>query len=274
MSLSREMPRVLTPSDLEAALKLSTAAGWNQAPEDWLRVMRLAPEGCFGIDADGSLAATATVVCYGADLAWIGMVLTDPAMRGRGFARRLMEHAIAGVSVSWIKLDATDMGLPLYRKLGFVDECAIERWAVEAAPGCLDAHPSGPADGRTSSDDQALLDDRAALGADRSALFAILEEEGHLSGRPGARAAYFGPCASATLEGAMARLCPFLDQNKGKPVYWDLFPDNRNAAGLAAEFGFKPVRRLTRMVRPGIENPKTLASDPSLIYAIAGFEYG
>jgi GNAT superfamily N-acetyltransferase len=243
-------------------MRLSTAAGWNQTEADWTRVMRLAPEGCFGIDADGRLAATATLVCYGADLAWIGMVLTDPELRGRGYARRLMEHAIARAPVSWIKLDATDMGRPLYLKLGFTDECPIERWELAEAP----ARPDAPLEAQAS--------DEAAIGAGRGALFAILEREGHLLGRPGRKAAYFGPCASAGVHVARSRLCRFLNQNQGKPVYWDLLPENRGALELAGEFGFKPVRRLMRMARRGGGVPKPPAGDRSLIYAIAGFEYG
>ena len=262
MSLNHQMPRLLTPRDVEAAMNLSLAAGWNQTPEDWLRIMRLAPGGCFGIDAGGRLAATATVVCYGRDLAWIGMVLTAPAARGQGFATRLMEHAIGLAPVSWIKLDATGMGRPLYLKLGFVDECPIERWELKAAPACREEQQDG------------LASDHAAMGADRSALFAILAEEGHLQGRPGTRAVYFGPCASVTVGAARNELCRFLNRNRDKPVYWDLLPDNGSAVGLAVEFGFRPVRRLTRMVRPGDGIPKPLAGDSSLIYAIAGFEYG
>ena len=77
------------------------------------------------------------MVCYGADLAWIGMVLTLPEFRGRGLARKLMEHSIAYCErrgVGWAKLDATDMGAPIYAKLGFEPECAVERCLREPEP--------------------------------------------------------------------------------------------------------------------------------------------
>ena len=119
------------------ALALSRAAGWNQTPADWALVIEMNPEGCFGLECDGQLAATTSTIRYGTDLAWVGMVLTHPEYRGRGFARTLMERALDHLSdVRTVKLDATEMGGPLYKKLGFVDECATERWIRPAGAPC------------------------------------------------------------------------------------------------------------------------------------------
>src|SRR5258708_2895319 len=112
--------RRLTAADLPQAMLLKQIAGWNQTEQDWLRALELEPEGCFGIERDRRVVATATTICYGRELAWIGMVLTHPEYRGQGFATRLMRRAleyIDGRHVQWTKLDATPMGSPLYRKL-------------------------------------------------------------------------------------------------------------------------------------------------------------
>src|SRR5512143_376832 len=111
----------LETSHIPFVMRLNEAAGWNQTEKDWTRVISVEPEGGFALFTDGVLASTATAVCFGRSLAWIGMVLTDPAFRGRGYARRLMEHALEFLGrrgMEWIKLDATDMGRPLYLKLG------------------------------------------------------------------------------------------------------------------------------------------------------------
>src|SRR5579871_2533909 len=116
MILRPMVTRLLHSNDLPGAMRLQSAAGWNQTEQDWQRVLDLAPDGCFGIDVDGALAATTTAVCYGEELAWIGMVLTLPEFRRRGLARQLLEHALAYLQdrrVRCIKLDATDMGRPL-----------------------------------------------------------------------------------------------------------------------------------------------------------------
>ncbi|MEO7142490.1 MAG: GNAT family N-acetyltransferase, partial [Bryobacteraceae bacterium] len=130
------MIRLLTELDVNAALKLSQEAGWNQTEADWRRVLALAPDGCFAIDREGSLAATATVVCYGRALAWIGMVLTRDRFRRLGLARLLVEYALEFSRqrrIPVIGLDASEMGWPLYTSLGFREECAIERWGAGAA---------------------------------------------------------------------------------------------------------------------------------------------
>jgi hypothetical protein len=56
-----------------------------------------------------------------------------------------------------------------------------------------------------------------------------------------------------------------------KPVYWDLLPENREAVKIAQDCGFQPLRKLMRMARPG---KQPFAHDDSLVYAIAGFEFG
>jgi ribosomal protein S18 acetylase RimI-like enzyme len=268
--------RLLTPADIPSAMRLKEAAGWNQTETDWLTLMRLAPETCFGLASEGALVATTTAVLYERKLAWIGMVLTDPDHRRRGLGRRLMEHALATLAVrqvEWIKLDATDMGARLYRELGFDDEGPIERWC-------------GPAGGQTGSAVVQAANwlslDRPAFGADRSALLAELAPlgaasiagEAYAMGRPGSKAAYFGPCLSRSPEAARELLVWFLARCPREQVYWDLLPTNTEAVRLARAFGFEPLRRLVRMVRRGHPGAAPLKRDDARVFAIAGFEYG
>jgi len=258
-------------------MRLKEAAGWNQTETDWRNLMRLAPEGCFGIEGGAGLAATTTAVCFGRELAWIGMVLTHPEYRGRGLARALMEHAVAYLEskgVEWIKLDATHMGRPLYAKLGFEDECAIERWGSVAG---LSRDPAGLPE-RAENPGRSL--DREAFGADRGGLLHVLAQidaaatgDGFAMGRPGANAAYFGPCVARDAGSARQLLRWFLSRHTGD-VYWDILPQNREAVRLAEEHGFRPLRKLVRMARPGRHGARPFRHDDSLVYAIAGFEYG
>ena len=267
--------RRLTPADIPAAMRLKEAAGWNQTAEDWRNVLALAPEGCFGIDCDGTLRATATAVCFGRELAWIGMVLTDPAYRGRGLARGLMEHALEFLrasGVAWVKLDATDMGRPLYQSLGFHDEGTIERRL----------RPAGPAM-RGDRTQKFYLDatlDREAFGADRSALLGLLagiesasSGAGHAMGRPGSNAAFFGPCVARSRESARDLAAWFLDRHPGEGVYWDVLAENAEAVALTREFGFERARSLVRMALSFGSAPP-LGNHDELVFATAGFEYG
>ena len=282
--------RTLRPSDVPDLMRLSQAAGWNQILEDWARLLELEPEGCFGIEEDGRVVATTTAVCFDRRLAWIGMVLTDPAHRRRGLARRLMEYALEFLErrrIEWVKLDAAEMGRPLYAKLGFEDECAIERWAATApAQGKLSASGVAPCSTAclVSLDSLAPWSsmDRRAFGADRSRVLenlarcetATVPGEGFAMGRPGVDASSFGPCVALSREAARSLVTGFLKSHPRETVYWDLLPENKEAVRLALEFGFAPKRRLVRMDRPGTVRAERPRADASLVYATAGFEYG
>ena len=123
--------RDLTLSDILSAMELSTAAGWNQTPDDWNRILGFSPAGCRCMEAAGQVIATTTLLAYGTDLAWVGMVLTHPEHRRKGLATRLVEDAIAIAErngICTLKLDATDEGRPLYESFGFAVEGGVERW--------------------------------------------------------------------------------------------------------------------------------------------------
>lgn len=273
MSALRVDPvRTLRTADIPAVMVLKDAAGWNQTAQDWEILIALAPDGCFGIECDGRLAATTTAISYGRDLAWIGMVVTAPAYRRQGLAQRLLEHALQHLDdrgVACVKLDATAMGRGLYEKLGFREECVIERWLRPAGPLTSSASKVIP-----FVRDSAL--DRRAFGADRSALLDKLAPHGVWStaagfamGRDGTQAAYFGPCVSRSPEDAGDLLRAFLQVRAQPPVYWDILATNPAAADLARECGFTRSRELLRMVRKG-----SVSQDAALSFAIAGFEFG
>jgi GNAT superfamily N-acetyltransferase len=270
--------RLLTPSDIPACMRLKDAAGWNQTITDWRNLLALAPDGCFGIDCDGELRATTTAVCFGQELAWVGMVLTDSAYRRRGLARRLMEHALQYLrnrSVVWIKLDATESGLPLYESFGFREKGRIERWL----------RPKGAAPCGHSSADRFALDadlDRKAFGADRSGLLNVLAGiesasvagMGFAMGRPGSHAAYFGPCVAHSASAARDLVAWFLHRHAPEDVYWDILAVNTDAVQIARDFGFARGRVLVRMVLSDGKDPSPLRNHDSLVFATAGFEFG
>jgi GNAT superfamily N-acetyltransferase len=271
-----ESVRLLHAGDLDSAMRLKAAAHWNQTPEDWLRFLQLEPEGCFGIEVDGTLASTAGAIRYGLRLSWIGMVLTLPEFRGRGYAARLTGACIDFLEsrgIEWIKLDATVQGRPIYARLGFEDECPIERWY--RAPGAVE----------TATVDPFRLDeelDRKAFGADRVRLLERLAPigavsvngEGFAMARPGSEAHYFGPCVCRSSEAARRMMSWAIAQAGDRPICCDLLPDNMEAVRLAREMGFVRHRELVRMVRRGPRTSAPIEADNALVYAIAGFEYG
>src|SRR5438128_894964 len=130
--------RFLEAGDLPAAAELSALAGWNQTLEDWRMLLELEPEGCFCIEADGSVVATTTLLPHGGQIAWIGMVLTHPGFRRQGLARRLVAHAVERarlLGIETVKLDASAEGQPLYESFGFRAEQPVERWMLQGKNG-------------------------------------------------------------------------------------------------------------------------------------------
>jgi len=257
--------RQMTADDVPAALQLSAEAGWNQTADDWRMLLELSPKGCFAIEADGTLAATTTLLHYGQELAWIGMVLTTKQYQGRGFARRLLSEALTQADhrqIESVKLDATDQGRPLYEKMGFHFEQSVERWS---RPGMhsfeANAKPAKISIGDSFEANRAqLLDKLAARNSpftlDRSCLFT----------RSGRKAAYIGPSVCESPKTARSL---FKRAVGSSAWYWDLLPSNTNAVALAQELGFSPQRKLSRMVRG-----KDIRGRKDAIYAIAGFELG
>lgn len=269
--------RRLASTDLPAALELSEQAGWNQTVDDWRMLIDLAPEGCLAIEVDGELAATTTLLCYGQRLAWIGMVLTKKPYRGRGFARRLLTQALMladQTAIQTVKLDATDQGRPLYEKMGFRSEQAVERWTRPGTgPAMVMTDPVGG-----DSGENWLTTDHLAFGADRSLLLENLARRGQPAfgvhgaywlTRPGRHSHYLGPSVCDAAKTARALIERALPTASCGDCSWDLFPTNGNATAIARDFAFTPTRRLERMVRG-----KDLHANNDSIYAIAGFELG
>jgi GNAT superfamily N-acetyltransferase len=263
--------RPLVAGDLEAALQLSTQAGWNQTKDDWRMLLELATDGCLGIEVDGELAATTTLLCYGFRLAWVGMVLTTKKYQGRGFARRLLLEALKRADekkIETVKLDATDQGRPLYEKSGFRVEQMVERWLRTGAGSEMHSPNSVTA---------ACCDtDHIAFGADRSALLKKLRqrsapwtsEKSFLFGRDGIKTGYLGPCVSDAANSVRLLVERFMQSTKSA-ISWDLLSQNHEAVAIAKDFGFVPQRHLTRMVRG-----RDLRGKESSVYALAGFEFG
>ena len=276
--------RLLGEADIPAAVRLKENAGWNQTEDDWRRLLRLEPEGCFCTTVRGVLVGTTTTTIYERDLAWIGMVLVDPDYRRRGIATRMMNAALEylhDARVGSVKLDATPDGRPVYENLGFRIESLIERWegvAVDQGVGCLtldaSAHP------------EALTLDRRAFGADRSKLIEMLFEDacvaplasmapdsrltGYALARRGTGAAYVGPLVTTISDGAPALLDGLLSQLTGQRVYIDLNTGFTSGREVLAARGFVKQRDLIRM---SYGETSQAGTSPS-VFGIAGPEYG
>jgi GNAT superfamily N-acetyltransferase len=276
--------RLLFESDIPAAMKLKEAAGWNQTEDDWRRLIRLEPAGCFAAIKDGELVGTTTTTIYKDDLAWVGMVLVDPQSRQQGIATRLMETALDYLrgKVATVKLDATPQGKLVYERFGFEVESMVERWNGNAESRSSD---------RTKQTfnlqlrSELLALDRLAFSADRSSLVESLIDnslvppvltesgDGKLSGyalaRRGTKAHYIGPVLATDASDAEHLLEEMLGRLSGGRVYIDFNCECSIRTNVLSDRGFVKERDLIRM---STGRPRTKTSP--LIVAIAGPEIG
>jgi GNAT superfamily N-acetyltransferase len=278
--------RLLTEADLPRAMLLKEAPGWNQTLADWRRLLQHDPAGCFAAVVDGQVVATTTTTVYGPGLAWIGMVLVDPAYRRRGLATRLVEHALAHLDtagVRTVKLDATPPGQRVYERLGFEAELMVQRWDAATARPADAPHDLVDATGVCALREY----DRAAFGADRAKLLASLVAgalgppvalvaadglpRGYALARAGSRRDYVGPIVADDAATAAALLDALLIRSPGG-VYVDVNTtfDLGAAATLLADRGFTKQRDLIRMRR----GERSAAGTSAKIFAIAGPEVG
>jgi GNAT superfamily N-acetyltransferase len=179
--------------DAVAGLVLSTEAHWNQTEEDWRIFLR---DGVvFGIRDGTRLVATAALLPYSGNNAWISMVLVSATHRRRGLATRLvdacLETARKNGLTSW--LDATPDGAAVYGPLGFTPTLQLRRLKL-AKP----AQSSAPAPSAATLD-ALRARDRRATGFDRTALLAAFAQ------RSGSRIVAANGCIALVRDGRTAR---------------------------------------------------------------------
>ncbi len=278
--------RAMTPADVAAGMRLKDIAGWNQTQEDWERFLQAEPEGCFVAEWDGQVVGTVTTVVYEGRFAWIGMVLVDPQLRGKGIGTALLQKALDHLDakkVPCVKLDATPQGKPIYARLGFRIEYEIERHSLTREDGAK-ASPEIVSQGAENL--EALLKmDREVFGADRSVLLRSLADsapelvtiapqegavQGFALGRKGSRADHLGPWVAKNALAAREVFEGFLLRSRRQVVFVDVVRDNPWAPALLAANRFQFSRTLTRMYRGENAHP----GRPDFLCAILGPEFG
>jgi GNAT superfamily N-acetyltransferase len=254
--------RRLGRADLGNCVALSVDRGWSPEKSKWSLLLEVAE--AFGIDApDGGLAGAVVLARYGKDLASVGMMLVAARYGRRGLGRALMEHLLGAAGGATVTLFATDLGKPLYEKLGFrtIRRSAAFVGRFRPSPAAADNSKmrSRPA---TPEDMAAILDfDMTAFGADRGQVLTrlpafaerlrVLETEGGTAGYAAAwrntTSTVIGPVVAANDSGAR-RLISDLAAQVRRPIRLDLDPDRPALPGWVHAHGLEPVARTAVMV--------------------------
>jgi GNAT superfamily N-acetyltransferase len=254
-------------------MRLSASAGWNQLEEDWRAL-----SGGFVAERDGLVVGTVGIVRHGG-LSWIAMMLVDPAERGAGIGRALMERALEELrGDACVGLDATPMGHPLYLSCGLADDYQLVRTKIR-----VEGFPAGRARVMRSEDLPVVLArDREIFGADRGALLRMLYARspemawvldaaatGYCFGRPGRLFHQLGPVCGETREAAQVVTASCLAGMAGRTVAIDAPQFDGQWLAWLQDAGFVGERPFTRMFLRGHRDP----GDRARQFAIAGPEF-
>jgi len=220
-----------TDSHVPQAAILSGKARWPHRAEDWSNILATSA-GVVVIDRsskEDKLVGTGLCSLF-EGRARLNMIIVDAAMRGRGLGRAIVEALIRKAGDRPISLVATEDGLPLYRKLGFVPAGEIEQWQGILAKNFT--IPANITSGSVTDIAPVLERDRAAYGFGRQTMLTslvkrgdlFLSENGFAIRATFGRGTTIGPIVAQTQEEAQALLAAALEGLSGQFVRVDTDP--------------------------------------------------
>jgi len=279
--------KTLNIKDIQQALVLSNAEGWNQTEKDWLLLVENQGNVCLAVEEGGKIVATATAINYQNRVAWIGMVLVEKSHRGRGFSKLLLAEILNRLkAIKTIKLDATPAGQPVYQKFGFKNERVINRMILELINKDLPDFENENLPIRIHSADipEIIKCDANVFGAGRNFLVDFLIQEspenawtikqnnvmrGIALGRKGARFFQVGPVSADSEKEAKMLIIQLLKKIPFQPIVIDVLDDKTELITWLYTIGFKNQRQFVRMVL-GENSPEI----PEKQFLICGPEFG
>jgi predicted N-acetyltransferase YhbS len=265
---SQVVLRAMTAGDLDAATELSREQGWPHREEDWALFLELG-EGLVA-ELDGRVTGTAMGWRFGADFATMGSIIVSNASQGRGIGRKLTEAVLERLAGRNVVLNATEDGLPLYAKLGFVETGTVfQHQAVAPAVPLAELVPGERVRPMGAADDCLADMYSRACGMDRSALLGVLTEHastvvltrdhtavGFAQFRRFGRGWSVGPVVAPDQGGAKALISHWLGANTGSFCRIDVTADSGLSPWLE-DLGLPCVGTVRTMVRgnPPITDP-------------------
>ncbi|MBW9065937.1 GNAT family N-acetyltransferase [Rhizobium herbae] len=260
---------VLAPFEahhVRGALALSRAAGWAHRREDW-EMIRSLSEGRVALTGD-RVVGTALMTPFGDTCSAINMIIVDESQRGRGLGRKLTTAVLGLAGERECRLTATNDGLPLYEKLGFVATHQIFRH--QGIAGKAGAPENVEWIGPDALPAVKALD-RTAFGADRDALYNALAKEGSFAAiRKGDHIVAFaatrlfgkgqvvGPVVAENSEQARDLLAFILSSKEGRIVRVDI-PEQTGLSSPLEDWGLRREGTVIAMVRGAAGQSETPA---------------
>ncbi len=228
-------------------------------------LLSLAPRGSFAAMDGDRIVGTSMAIDYGG-FGWIARMLVDPAYRGRGLGRALLEAALNALPPEReVRLDATPLGRPLYESYGFTEEALLSRHVAQPSmrqprdAGLHGVHPL------TRDDINLVADhDQRIFGGQRRAVLEwalsrsshsariVLDDHGvagYCFGRQGRLFDQIGPVVARDDRVARQLVSSAMLRAGERPVAVDAFDDRAVFARWLGDCGFRVERPLFRMTK-------------------------
>jgi GNAT superfamily N-acetyltransferase len=275
------MIRRFERGDVDFAVRQKLREGWAVNRERFEVYLAHDPDGCF-VALDGERpVGMVTTSCFG-ESAWIGNLIVEPGFRSRGIGRALMEHGLESLrtrGAATIRLEGDPDGIPLYRKLGFVDEFDSCRFALAASSGRRAAGGSPVETMRAGELGEAAALDAEIFGANRRRFLELVlacaelalvrrrDEKiaAYLLAVPTDRGLRLGPCVARSEADARTLVSAAISAAGDRPVLVGVPAPNVDALRMLAGMGFDSTPPSLRM-RLG---PPVAAGDPGRVFAIS-----
>jgi len=252
-------------ADIPFAVQLSDQENWGTTRNDFSRLLRLNPSGCFIAYEGTKRVGLTTATLYGKTLAWIGNVIVDRHYRGKSIGPALVEHAVTFIERSRVRhvaLYCFAEHVRFYERLGFVRDAQFFRMrrrprSVETTVNVSVSHPA-------PSLTDVLRADKLVFGADRSRLvrdvldkkagwyIGSIDGNGHLCYlfvREYADMCEIGPwaCIDPPRGEAKMMLSRAIREVGTLPVEASCLRMNRDAHAMMTQAGFRVIREGYRM---------------------------
>ncbi|KPK26807.1 MAG: hypothetical protein AMK69_11460 [Nitrospira bacterium SG8_3] len=277
--------RPLSGNDLEIADSIVRSAfGLSESRlAEICRYFALHPDGWFLATLQEEPAGVVGAINYG-PFTYLGMMTVHKDLQRKGIGRALLQHMLNWTQqqgISFLRLDASEAGFPLYVRFGFAvfDEALLFQLPDHAHFSNYSQHVRR----LRIADIQALVEfDTPIFGASRADLFralltdfpgrafAVYDKSGHMDGYLFAQSQRLGPWAARNPQGAGTLLQAALTLPYDGPPLAIAPKLNLAAADLFEHFGFQLKHSNRHMQQGG----STLPGQRNFIYGQTSFGIG
>jgi predicted N-acetyltransferase YhbS len=246
------------------------------------RYLEIQPDGWFIAARDDHIIGSVGAVDYGT-FAYIGLMAVLPEARSQGVGRALLQHVLSWLrqrGVTSVLLDATELGYPLYRSLGFaeIDQALVFSRINDVLPA------EGLAEGElllACDLPEVCQLDETIFGADRERGLRVYQrdfpgrclvsrrKDGSISGFIVAQGRRLGPWVTDCPADAECLLRTALALKYEDTPLVIVPAANRAAQEILGRFGFECLRQARHML---LGNPVTRCRDQ--IYGQTSFAIG